>query len=534
MVKLPKIPETSEDFNDVVSYLESGTFPTKYNTSTKRTNFQRRCKNFAYDRQKGYLFFIQQPKDENSRPVIKRVVPVYDTVLRAVLFERFHVGAAHFDYHKTYTMIYEQHIGITQGEVKKYVSNCPTCIRNTSIKEKADLTPVIANGPLERIQVDLVDFLSFAEHNDGYSYVLTMIDVFSRYVWAIPLPNKEGTTIHDEMVKVFMVFGPPSILQADNGSEFITSILKRTCEVFNTKLVHGRARHPQSQGKIERFNQTLGRHLTKMLWNEISQVQGYRWIDILPSFVLAYNKAPHETHKKSPYEAFFGFKMRGAYDTPDETIQVSTMPEEDNETTGTDVYVLIEGEEEEEDTPHEMDIPAETITNETVTEAGEDQNTPTPGETITNETVTEAGGDQNTPTTEATQENNGQVAAYEAHVMQVEKVRREIAKNDELYRNKLVVRGSVHQRKLAFEPGDVVVIAPDHDTNQKTRKRKLEQVCSNTGKVVGMCSNNRTVRVEVNGEIKTLAAKNLRKLRRATDSGGNSEGQIEEVDSESR
>src|SRR6266513_652170 len=56
MVKLPKIPETSEDFNDVVSYLESGTFPTKYNTSTKRTNFQRRCKNFAYDRQKGYLF----------------------------------------------------------------------------------------------------------------------------------------------------------------------------------------------------------------------------------------------------------------------------------------------------------------------------------------------------------------------------------------------------------------------------------------------------------------------------------------------
>src|SRR3989440_1389445 len=88
MVKLPKIPETSEDFNDVVSYLESGTFPTKYNTSTKRTNFQRRCKNFAYDRQKGYLFFIQQLKDENSRPVIKRVVPVYDTVLRAVLLDR--------------------------------------------------------------------------------------------------------------------------------------------------------------------------------------------------------------------------------------------------------------------------------------------------------------------------------------------------------------------------------------------------------------------------------------------------------------
>src|SRR5256885_5977517 len=246
MVKLPKIPETPEDFNDVVSYLEAGTFPTKYNTSTKRTNFQRRCKNFAYDCQKGYLFFIQQPKDENFRLIIKRVIPVYDMVLRAVLFERFHVGAAHFDYHKTYIMIYEQHIGITQGEVKKYVSNCPTCIRNTSIKEKADLTPVIANGPLERIQVDLVDFLSFAEHNDGYSYVLTMIDVFSRYVWAIPLCDKEGGTIHTELLKFFMNFGPVTKLQADNRSEFITTVLKHTCEVFGIKLVHGRARHPQS------------------------------------------------------------------------------------------------------------------------------------------------------------------------------------------------------------------------------------------------------------------------------------------------
>jgi len=212
MVKLPKIPNTPEDFNDVSSYLRSGTFAAKYDTPTKRANFQRRCKNFLYDRQKGHLLYIQPPKDENSRPIFKRVVPAYDTELRAALFEKFHVGTAHFEYHKTYTMLFEQHIGITQDEVKKYVRNCSTCIRNTSIKEKADLTPVVANGPLEHVQVDLVDFLSFAEYNDGYSYILTMIDVFSRYVWAIPLQDKEGSTIHRELVKVFMSFGPPSKL----------------------------------------------------------------------------------------------------------------------------------------------------------------------------------------------------------------------------------------------------------------------------------------------------------------------------------
>ena len=64
-----------------------------------------------------------------------------------------------------------------------------------------------------------------------------------------------------------------------------------------------------------------------MLWDEVSQTQGYCWIDILPAFVIVYNKAPHETHKKSPYEAFFGFKMRGVYGMPIEILVESNQVE---------------------------------------------------------------------------------------------------------------------------------------------------------------------------------------------------------------
>ncbi|CAG8694639.1 9033_t:CDS:2, partial [Ambispora gerdemannii] len=125
-------------------------------------------------------------------------------------------------------------------------------------------------------------------------YVLTMIDVFSRYVWVIPLYDKGGDTIHWELVKIFTIVGPPNKLQVDNESEFIT----------DTQLIHDHMRHSQSQGKIERFNQMLG----------------YRWIDILQIFVIAYNKTPHSAHDKSPYEAFFGFKIRDVYSTPGETV----------------------------------------------------------------------------------------------------------------------------------------------------------------------------------------------------------------------
>ncbi|CAG8824519.1 39690_t:CDS:2, partial [Gigaspora margarita] len=141
-------------------------------------------------------------------------------------------------------------------------------------------TPVVSDSPLKHLQVDLVDLLLYAEYNDGYSYFLMLIDVFLLYVWAIPLKDKEESTIYSELINIFKNFGPSTKLQADNRSEFITSILKNTCNAFKIKLVHNHTRYSQSQEKIKRFNQTL---------------------------------EPHEAHKKLPYEAFFGFKMHAVY-----------------------------------------------------------------------------------------------------------------------------------------------------------------------------------------------------------------------------
>src|SRR2546423_13118860 len=101
MVKLSKILNTPEDFNNVLRYLRSDTFAAKYDTLTKRANFQRQCKNFLYNYQKDYLLYIQPPKDENSQPIFKRVVPAYNTELRAALFKKFHVETTHFEYYKT-------------------------------------------------------------------------------------------------------------------------------------------------------------------------------------------------------------------------------------------------------------------------------------------------------------------------------------------------------------------------------------------------------------------------------------------------
>lgn len=65
--------------------------------------------------------------------------------------------------------------------------------------------------------------------------------------------------------RLFFLEGAPSIVQSDNGKEFKNSLLSELYKKWNIISVFGRPRHPQSQGQIERANQTLVRSLSKAL-----------------------------------------------------------------------------------------------------------------------------------------------------------------------------------------------------------------------------------------------------------------------------
>jgi hypothetical protein len=54
---------------------------------------------------------------------------------------------------------------------------------------------------------------------------------------------------------IFLLLGAPVILQSDNGTEFTANVISELKEFWpSLKMVHGKARHPQSQGSAERAN----------------------------------------------------------------------------------------------------------------------------------------------------------------------------------------------------------------------------------------------------------------------------------------
>ena len=104
-----------------------------------------------------------------------------------------------------------------------------------------------------------------------YQYVLSILDVFSWYLWLAPQPSKHATKVAIEMKTIYDVHGTPENLQTDRGKEFYGA-MKTFCERKKIKMTKSRAYHPQSQGKVERSHRTLRKKINYDLVKKVEKV----------------------------------------------------------------------------------------------------------------------------------------------------------------------------------------------------------------------------------------------------------------------
>ena len=85
--------------------------------------------------------------------------------------------------------------------------------------------------------VDLDDMIDYKfSNNIGYRYMYIIIDIFCKYLWAIPLKNKYGKTITDEFLNILTTSKrKPLKLESDRAAEFYNSILQN---FLKNKIIH--------------------------------------------------------------------------------------------------------------------------------------------------------------------------------------------------------------------------------------------------------------------------------------------------------
>lgn len=154
---------------------------------------------------------------------------------------------------------------------------------------------VIVKGIDDLWQADLVEMGSYATHNNGYRYLLTVIDTFSKKAWAVAVKNKSGESVTKAIKSIFdNSHRKPKNLQTDDGKEFFNNQFNRLMQT--NQINHYSTYSVLKASIIERFNRTL----KGLMWKEFSYQGTYKWINIYQELVDKYNNTYHRTIKMKP------------------------------------------------------------------------------------------------------------------------------------------------------------------------------------------------------------------------------------------
>ena len=157
---------------------------------------------------------------------------------------------------------------------------------------------VISNGIDKIWAADLVEMQKFSKWNKGIKYLLTVIDVFSKYGWIKPLKDKKTENVSKAFNEIFKKSKrKPSMLWTDKGSEFISKHFKEFLKKEKIKMYH--TENEEKSSVVERWNRTIKNRMWKMFTGNNNTVY---W-DKIDKLVDDYNNTKHSSVQMTPNEA---------------------------------------------------------------------------------------------------------------------------------------------------------------------------------------------------------------------------------------
>lgn len=246
---------------------------------------------------------------------------IFDTI------ESAHVAIGHGGRDRLKAETSRKYANITLDMINIFLSMCETCQRKKSKKKRGLVSkPILHSEMNSRCQVDLIDMQSQQDH--GFKFIMVYQDHLTKFVLLRSLQSKRAEEVAYQLTDIFLTFGAPCILHSDNGREFVNAVINEVISYWpEVKLVHGKPRHSQSQGSVERANQDI----EKMLAAWMQDNNTTNWSKGLAFVQFMKNRALHSGIKQSPYRAMFDIEPRVGLTTsnlPSEVIE--TLNDEDD------------------------------------------------------------------------------------------------------------------------------------------------------------------------------------------------------------
>ncbi len=147
--------------------------------------------------------------------------------------------------------------------IRNYVKTCDDCQRRGGLQKNNIIHPIPVKALFQRIRIDIVGPLTITRR--GNHYIIMAIDYFTKWLIAKALKEAMAKAVSKFIYqKIICEHGYPKVLQSDRGTHFVNRVIEDLTEKFRIKYRLSSPYHLQTNGLVERFNQTLCEKLAKL------------------------------------------------------------------------------------------------------------------------------------------------------------------------------------------------------------------------------------------------------------------------------
>ena len=186
-------------------------------------------------------------------------------------------------------------------DVAVFVRRCERCnrYRRTSQFKQGPLQSLPVCTVMQRLHIDLMGPLLKSRH---YKYLMSAVCPFSKYLIAVPLPDKSAVNVAKALVKhVFFIYGAVEFCFSDRGTEFENEVLQNVCQILGIHKSCTTGYRPNSDGAVEKTQATIS-----SIFAKTEKTHQKDWSDLVPYVTFAYNTAVHSVTKHTPFYLMFG------------------------------------------------------------------------------------------------------------------------------------------------------------------------------------------------------------------------------------
>lgn len=199
---------------------------------------------------------------------------------------------------KLYRKAKELGLNVTHKQIKDFLSKQFSAQVFKQTKKNKVYSSIVASGPRANYQIDLMIYDRYQYKQ--FRYILVVIDVYSRYLSAVPLTGRKLSSIITKLHEIFEKMGVPQNINCDN--EFNKGEFNKWMDRLGIKVYYSDPEESNKNAIVERVNGTIARMIQKYR----IATGNHNWPAILPKLINNYNHTIHRTIKAKPADVFDG------------------------------------------------------------------------------------------------------------------------------------------------------------------------------------------------------------------------------------